>query len=443
MVRKINQSKSIGECLMKSVQKLTLIVALGAFAVSMPVMAQKANKEQKADKGKKAKEPVANYSKEFVKAYTAVDPMINKKDFAGVKAQWPAIKASIKNEDDRQKAGVLAYTTGSETKDSALMNEGLDLIIASKATQPELRATALVERGKIFYIAKDYSNAEISLKQAYDLGDRKNNVEDLISSTFAIRKNYQEALNWMELGINNKKSAGAAVDKQYYSKATVYAAQSKNSPKMIYWGQEMIKADPRPETYHDAIFNFIFANRTLDVSETLDTLRLARQTKSLIMASEYKDYIEAVDVRRFPAEALSVMDEGFAKGVISKTNTFYAEHYATASKGAQELRAGWDQDEKTALASSNSYDTMLFGENMMAFTQYARAQKALEAALSKGVIKDRDGKDQTDRARMRLGIVKAMQGNFVGAKADFQAMKTPNRKQVAEYWLIYLSQKGA
>jgi hypothetical protein len=130
-------------------------------------------------------------------------------------------------------------------------------------------------------------------------------------------------------------------------------------------------------------------------------------------------------------------------GIIQKTNSFFTEQLKAASEADAVLRTGWDQDEVIALKAAKGMQPSLFGDTMLSYSEYARAQKLYEAALAKGSVVDKDGIDQSERTRLRLGIAKAMQGDFVGAKADFAAVNEPRRKVIAEYWLIYIAQKGA
>jgi hypothetical protein len=428
---------------MKSVSKLALFAALGAFvmAPSAAVAQDKKEKKGKAEAAPAAAKP--KLSKEFIAAYSPPAKLLEKKDNAGAKAAWPQVKAAIKNEDDRYQAGVFGYNVGRDTNDVAMQNEGIELLVASTFTPADMKRSAMMQRGQIAYNAKDYVTAEKFMLMAYNAGHRANDIELLLSNSFVLRGNHGEALNWIQKAIDGTKAAGGAPNKQWYAQATSYAGKLKDAAKISYWGKELIKADPRPATYHDAIFNFIFANQSLDNQETLDILRLARKTQSILRENEYKQYMEYVDPRRYPAETIAVLNEGFAKGTISKTNLFFSEQLAVANQRAPELKVGWDQDEKAALADARGFSAVLFGENMLAFGEYARAQKLFEAALAKGAVIDREGKDQTDRARTRLGISKVMQGNFAGAKADFEGLKGANRKALAEYWLIYIAQQGA
>jgi hypothetical protein len=426
---------------MKSVSKLAILAALGALTMA-PVAVVAKDKEKKDEKANAPAALKLNYSKEFKAAYVPAVGLLKKKDFAGAKLVWPKVKAAIMNEDDRYEAGLFAYNIARETNDNGLLLEGIDTLIASTSTPLPTKQGALTQRGQLAYNAKDYATAEKYLRQAYDAGHRGNDVELLISNSYVLRQNHAEALNWIQKAVDNTRAAGKVPDKQWFANAASYAAKTKDPAKVSYWGKELIKADPRPATYHDAIFNFIYANQSLDNHETLDILRLARKTGSILRENEYKQYMEYVDPRRYPAETLAVLNEGFAAGTISKTNLFFSEQNTVAMQRVPELKVGWDQDEKVAMADPKGFSALLFGENMLAFGEYARAQKLFEAAVAKGAVIDRDGKDQTDRARTRLGIAKVMQGNYAGAKPDFLALKGAGRKALAEYWLLLIAQNG-
>ncbi len=427
---------------MKPVSKLALIIALGAFATAPAAYAAK--DEAKKEKKSKEKAPApkkANFSKEFLKAYSPAVDLLKKKDNVGAKAMWPAVKAAIINDDDRNEAGIFAISVGRDTVDPALQAEGLELMIASTSTTAEQRKISMVSRGQLAYNAKDYDTAEKFLKQGYDAGYRGNNVEILLANSMVLRNRHADALPWLQLAVDNTRAAGGVPDKQWFVQANSYAGRVKDAAKMTYWGKELIKADPRPETYHDALFQFVY-NNDLDSHESLDLLRLARKTNAILRENEFKQYMEYVDPRRYPAEALAVLEEGFGKKLISRTNLFFAEQVTTATARVPELKLGWDADEKLAMADKKGFSALLFGDSMLAFGEYARAQRLYEAALTKGGNIDREGKDQTDRARMRLGIAKVMQANFAGAKPDFSGITGANRKAIADYWLIYISQQG-
>ena len=92
-----------------------------------------------------------------------------------------------------------------------------------------------------------------------------------------------------------------------------------------------------------------------------------------------------------------------------------------------------------AKASSKPMLASLTADSFFSHKDYKTAKDLYESALSKGAVLDKDGGDQTDRTRFRLAMSKAMLGDYAGAKADFAMINNPNRKAIAEYWVMYIN----
>ena len=150
---------------MKLVSKFAL--ALSLFAVTAaPAFAQSDEKPKKEKKEKKGKEatpaaPKRSYSKPFIAAYMPVANLLNKtKDAAAAKAEFPKILAAIANDDDRYEAGILAVNIGVSAKDTALQDQGIDLLLASATTPVEMKQAYTFRKGAIAYDGKRFADAE-------------------------------------------------------------------------------------------------------------------------------------------------------------------------------------------------------------------------------------------------------------------------------------------
>ncbi|MGL5838851.1 MAG: hypothetical protein ACRCY3_10165 [Sphingorhabdus sp.] len=422
---------------MNRISKFAAVLMLGAFVAVPSAHAQKDNKKKDA-----AAKPIKRtLSKEFQKAYApAVEALLKKKDPAAAKAAFPAVEAAISTPDDRHEAGIFALSLGRELKDPTYQRKGVDLVVASGVADPAMKATYIFQQGLYSYQDKDYASAEKKMLEAYNAGFRGNSIEVQLSNTYRLQNNYPEAINWLSKAIEAAKTAGGKPETQWYAQAANYAAKMKDNAKIVYWGKEMMKADPRPETYHDAIFQYQRV-ADLDSQESLSLLRLARRNKALLFEHEYKQYVEYADARRYPAEVVAVLDEGFAKGTISKNNLTFSEIYNSAKALIPELSKSWDADEKAAKADPKGFSALLTGDALFSFGQYARAKTMYETALAKGNIIDRDGVNQTDRALTNLAIAKINLGDYAGAKTDLAKITGPKRKGIAEYWMIYIDQQ--
>lgn len=425
---------------MNRISKFAAALLLGAVVVVPSAYAQKDDKKKKEEAAKPIKRTL---SKEFQKAYApAVEALIKKKDFAAAKTAFLTAEAAISTPDDRHEAGIFAISLGRELKDSAMQRKGVDMVVASGVADPKMVPTYIFQQGLYLYQDKDYPAAEKKLLEAYNSGFRGNSIEIQLSNSYRLQNNYADAINWLQKAIDAAKATGGKAETQWYAQAVNYATRLKDNGKMLYWGKEMLKADPRPETFHDAIFLYQRV-ADLDSQESLALLRLARRNSALLFEHEYKQYVEYADARRYPAEVVAVLDEGFAKRTISKSNLTFSEIYSSAKARVPELSVGWDADEKSARADAKGFAALLVGDNLLSFGQFERAKGLYETALAKGNIIDREGINQTDRALTNLAIAKVNLGDYAGAKADLAKVSGEKRKGIAEYWMIYIDQQIA
>jgi hypothetical protein len=430
---------------MSFVSKFALTVSL----VALPLAATQAFAQDKPAKEKKGKEkeaaaPKRNYSKPFIAAYQPVADMLNKKkDFAGAKAAFPAVAAAVQTDDDRYEAGILAVNIGVQAKDTALQDQGVDLVLASATAPAEVKQQYMFRKGAIAYDAKKFAEAEKHLIDAYNLGWRQNNVEFLISNAQSSQNKDADATTWLGKAIEADKMAGKPINKAYYIRAATLSAKAKNYAGAANWYKQLLLTENNPDYWHDTLA-FFDRSLTLNPEESLDLLRLMRVVNGLRFQQEYAQYLDSLSYIgvRYPAEAVAVLDEGFAKGVISKNNVTFSEKYNEAKSRLAEDTRTLPGTVAPAKASPKGMLASLTGDSFYSHKDYATAKDLYESALSKGPVLDKDGKDQTDRTRFRLAMAKTMLGDHAGAKADFAQITTPNRKAIAEYWLLHIDQAG-
>jgi tetratricopeptide (TPR) repeat protein len=425
--------------------------AVALSLVALPLAGTQALAQDKPAKEKKGKEkeaaaaaPKRNYSKPFVAAYTPVADLLNKKkDIAGAKAAFPTVAAAVANDDDRYEAGILAVNIGVQAKDTALQDQGVDLVLASATAPVEVKQQYMFRKGAIAYDGKKFAEAEKHMVDAYNLGHRGNNIEFLISNALSSQNKDGDASNWLGKAIEADKAAGKPVNKAYYVRAANLAAKAKNYGGAASWYKQLLLMENNPDYWHDALAYF---DRSLqfDPEETLDLMRLMRITNGLRFQQEYAQYLDSLSYVgvRYPAEAVSVLDEGFAKGIISKNNVTFGEKYKEAQGRLAEDTRTLAGTVAPAKASPRGMLASLTGDSFYSHKNYATAKELYESALGKGPVLDKDGKDQTDRTRFRLAMAKTMLGDHAGAKADFAQIKSTNRKAIADYWLLHIDQAG-
>ena len=429
---------------MKLVSKFALALSLVAVSTAPAAFAQSNEKPKKEKKGKEAAAaPKKNYSKPFIAAYVPVADLLNKtKDAAAAKAEFPKVVAAIGNDDDRYEAGILAINIGAGLKDLAFQEQGIDLLIASASTPADLKREYTFRKGAIAYDSKRFADAEKNMLDAYNLGHRANNIEYLISNAMSQQNKDAEAIAWIGKAIDASKAAGP-VNKTYVVRAAVLSAKAKNYAGAANFYKDLIIAENNPDYWHDALA-FFDRSRDFNPEETLDIMRLMRATDGLRFQQEYAGYLDSLSYIgvRYPAEAVSLLDEGFAKGVISRNNVTFSERY-------NEAKARLAEDTRTlagtvapAKASPKGMLASLTGDSFFSHKDYKTAKDLYESALSKAPVLDKDGGDQTDRTRFRLAMSKTMLGDYAGAKADFDMVTGANRKALAEYWVAFITHRA-
>lgn len=424
---------------MKLVSKIAMALALTAVSVAPAAYAQ--DKPKKEKKGKEAEAPKRNYSKPFIAAYTPVADLLNKKkDAAGAKAAFPAVVAAALNDDERYEAGVLAINIGAGLKDLAFQQQGIDLLLTSATTPANLKQEYTFRKGAIAYDGKDFVGAERFMNDAYNLGYRGSNIEFLIANAMSQQGKDADAIGWISKAIEADKVAGK-VNTAYYVRAASLSAKAKNYGGAANWYKQLVKIENNPDYWHDALA-FFDRSLMLNPEESLDLMRLMRVTNALRFQQEYAGYLDSLSYIgvRYPAEAVSVLDEGFAKGVISRSNVAFSEKYNEAKARLAEDTRTLPGTVAPAKASPRAMLASLTGDSFYSHKDYKTAKELYEAALAKGPVLDKDGKDQTDRTRFRLAMSKTMLGDYAGAKADFAMLTSANRKAIAEYWQMYIDQ---
>lgn len=428
---------------MKLVSKFALALSLVAVSAAPAAFAQSNEKPKKEKKGKEAAAaPKKNYSKPFIAAYVPVADLLNKtKDALAAKTEFPKVVAAIGNDDDRYEAGILAINIGAVLKDLAFQEQGIDLLIASAATPADLKREYTFRKGAIAYDGKKFADAEKNMLDAYNLGHRANNIELLISNAMSQQSKDAEAIVWIGKAIDASKAAGA-VNKSYLVRAAILSAKAKNYAGAANFYKDLIIAENNPDYWHDALA-FFDRSRDFNPEETLDIMRLMRATDGIRFQQEYAGYLDSLSYIgvRYPAEAVALLDEGFAKGLISRNNVTFSERY-------NEAKARLAEDTRTlagtiapAKASPKGMLASLTGDSFFSHKDYKTAKELYESALSKAPVLDKDGGDQTDRTRFRLAMSKTMLGDYVGAKADFDMVTGANRKAIAEYWVAFINHR--
>ncbi|TMM49940.1 tetratricopeptide repeat protein [Qipengyuania marisflavi] len=426
-----NIARKKGSPVSKFALALALVAggALGVTALEAPAMAAKKKKEEKA--------PQLAISKEFVAAYQPAKDALDAEpaDVAAMKAHIPTVLAAIQSEDERNAAGSLLLNIGEKSKDAALQLQGLEMMIASGKVPADRIGLYQFSAGQLAYQAENYSQARESFQRAIASGYSENDVEVFVAESYFAEDKIAEGLASLTQTIETRKAAGLPIKESWVRRGLAMAYNNKLMNEANKYSLMFVRDFPSDDSWGDSIAIMLNGGGYQN-PEILDLLRLARRTGSFRDQRMYLDYIDAADYRRLPAEVVSIIDEGKAKGMVDMSNAFVADTRQQASQRAaqdQKDLPGLMKEGRAPGASLNS--VLAAGDTLLSLGRAADAEEFYTKALGVAGV-------NTPMVLTRLGIAQVDQGKYTEAEASFNKVEGA-RQAIANLWSAYAAQKMA
>jgi hypothetical protein len=409
-----------------------LIFSLGMVSISGSAIAQeKPKKEKKAKPAKPVK--AAPFSKEFQPVIVSLDKLFKEKKNdevialavdAATKAQNPTeahwveryrmMAYGAKNDKPNQKKALYAMlaTAGVPAADVGLFNF--------------YAGAYSYEDDKFADAARYYTEAE---KAGYAGQDYLVNFANSYFQT----GNFPAGSATLERAIAADIAAGKKPPENWYRVAISQASKAKNNAGMAKWLNSYVIAYPTPKVWNLALAIYRDTAK-IDPQIQLDVFRLMRDTGALAGAQDYFDYAAVSTERGLPGEAKIILDEGFAKGAISKTTRQLQERLTDAEAKIPADKASLPALEKRAAGEADGKLAANTGSAFLAYGENAKALALYDLALQKR------GTIDVSAVNLRRGIALSRLGRKDEAKAAFQAV-TGLQQELASFWLLYLSLK--
>jgi tetratricopeptide (TPR) repeat protein len=324
--------------------------------------------------------------------------------------------------------------------------------------------------GSAYLQARQYSNAAKTLEKSLVTGqlsaeDLTNRVK-LLSQVYYQVKNYRKAI---EFGQRYVKEAGNDIDtmvivgqSQYLLKrlkaagntmrAVIRTAQRGRKKVSETWLQllmtiefqqnnqagvrgtleQLINYYPKDRYWRDYMTLVEKDLRGGTQKTGLDLLRFRLASGSMRNAKSYTDMAELALQESLPGDALRVMEQGKAKGVLG--NGPQADRHARlmtmAKEKAAEDQATLSAGEAEAAAQESGDADVMFGEAYWTYGQYEKAVAAIERGIGKGV-------KNMDDAHLRLGLAFLGAGDKPKATAAFKKITAGSPEaQIAHLWTL-------
>ena len=410
---------------MRSISTLALAVAVAGMSVAAPALA-------------KDKPPAVKYTPAVAKGYNDGRKALDAGDIAGATTDYQAAKAAAQNDDDRFVAGQLAVAIGQKSNNTAILGEGVDMMLASGKALPEQKAQLYDNQGRIAYAAKDYRKAEEAFAQAQQAGSKDEQLVPVLVQTMQLNGETLKALTTLNAAIDANVAANQPTPQEWYQRGlSIGFGAVKSNPADLpqitdattQITKKWVAAYPTKSNWHDALLTYTSqVKASTDVQ--IDVFRLLRAAGALSGDSDYREYAEDVYLR-YPNEAKSVLQEGSSKGILNLAGKNDASEVLGIVTGkTQADQASLPAADKSARASANGKGALTTADAYVSYGDYPKAIDLYKVAATKGGV-------DAGTVALHMGWAQALSGDAAGAKQTF-ATVTGVRKPIAEFWAVHL-----
>lgn len=399
-------------------------------ALAAPV--DKAVTEGKANPAVKAAADKASAAKtdaELTAARAEVDAALG-----GVVAKLQQAEAAATSPLDKLKQGELTRNVGVYMADPAMQHRGLAMMLDSGQVTPEGIGQVQYLAGVTAYQTKQYGEAARWLQTAYDGGyrDQQGMIQALLTDSYKRSNNPQAALATVQKELEAAKAGGTRPNEASIRTALQSAYDAKQLAPATEYAAMLVQYYPNAKSWNAGI-SVVRQLAALQKKENLDLMRLMFLTGAMDDKRDYFEYIEDVDPRAYPGEAVKIMNDGIAKGKVTAAD--FGGEKANAEARVASDKASLAGQERDAMKPSASGTVLVStGDLFLSYDQPAKAETFYAKALGKPGV-------DANAVALHLGIAQALQGKYADAQANF-AKVSGTRAPVAKMWAAYAAGKA-
>lgn len=417
---------------------------LGAAALEQPAFAQKKKKKDQEE----AEGP--DYTQEFIAAYNEANTALNAEnaDLEAVKAMIPAVLAAVSTDDDRNAAGGLLFNLSRQTDDDAMELQGLEMMQSSGKLDAQRGGQINVALYQIYRSNGDIAKSRAALERAIDANYSFNatmadgtsralgadEMRLMIADLYFEQDQYAEGVNYIAEIIESKKAAGEPVPENWIRTGLSRAYNNSvegQAPKFVRW---LASDYGSPEVWADAVIITLNSAEYAN-PDILDLLRLSRRLNHYNAKEVLSEYVEMLDSRRYPGEVVAVIDQGYALGVVDRSDPYIAERRKEADSRLASDKASLGELAADARKPSADLRTLVVaGDTFLSYDQPVEAEEFYTKALTMTGV-------ETPQVLTRLGIAQYDQGKYAEAIESFKKVEGA-RKEIASLWALYATSKA-
>ncbi|WP_344763865.1 tetratricopeptide repeat protein [Actimicrobium antarcticum] len=269
-----------------------------------------------------------------------------------------------------------------------------------------------------YYNAKNYSQT-IVWAQRYLKQDSANEaVQNMLVQSQYLSDNHAAVVATLAPRLLANDQANRATPEIQLQMLADSARKTSDNATYVSTLERLVKTYPKPSYWADLI-NRIPRQPGFSDRYTLDVLRLQRATGTLANALDYADMAELALQANLPAEAMAVLDEGYAANLLgvgpqAARHTKLRTQARTQAAADQKIMA---DSEAAAQKSPNGTALVNLGTNYLGQKNTARAIALLDQGIAKGGLK------RPDEVTLHLGLALQQSGDKARAASVLKSLQ--------------------
>jgi hypothetical protein len=327
--------------------------------------------------------------------------------------------------------GQAAASAGEPATAASALESAAASSAAPEAERRQLLALAISQ----YYSLKDYSKSA-ALASKYLQGGADKSMRTIYVQSLYLGGQFSAAAREIASDVEAVEAAGKAPPEEELQLLANAYLQSKDT---LHYGRAMEKLVtyyPKRDYWMNVVHSAV-SRQGFNERLAIDVARLKLELGIMRNAQEYLDLAQLTMIEGFPAEAVRVIDKGYAAGVLGKGGE------AERHKRLKDLAAKNLAEDKKAIALEEQKGVQakdgktLFTEGFN-YVLHGKADKGL-AMMQEG-LKKGSGFSRIEHARLQLGYGYYLAGQKDRAIQTFKAVGGGDgAASIARLWVIRLS----